>query len=155
MIPSGIIFSDSATETYQKNLKLGRNNKYLVLEIKDNVIEIKQKWSLDAAEKDFVKALEATNDFCYGVFSRNKKIAPLIYGPSTANFKKRMNYASSSELLNKVLYFTDNALDIVDYGCCPERNVFQSRTLSADILAFAHCSCFGSSSRCLGLQSGR
>lgn len=96
MALSGVKATDKLVETYQKEFKLGRKHKYLILHIKGDVIDVKVKGPQNATADDFVEALKKEKDFCYGVFSGEKKIGFLIYGPSTADFKKGMIYASTA-----------------------------------------------------------
>lgn len=96
MALSGVKPEEGLVALYQKDFKLGRKHKYLILEINDEVITVKEKGSANATEHDFVAALSKIPDFCYGVFSGPKKIGFLIYGPPTADFKKGMIYASTA-----------------------------------------------------------
>lgn len=96
MAMSGITVAPATMETYSNDLKIKRSTKFLILEIKNDKVVVKSKGPANATVDDFIKALDSEKDFCYGVFSGEQKIGFLIYGPPTADFKKRMVYASTS-----------------------------------------------------------
>lgn len=95
MADSGVRPSDACYKIYRDDFKLKRKHAYLILEIKDGHVEVKAKGPEHATPQQFSAALGKEKDFCYGVYSGANKIGLLIYGPSGANIKHAMLYASS------------------------------------------------------------